>query len=227
MLLSASGFRSSRLHPSMTRTEESVYRIVERFGGRINSATLRVSSQSSDALDRLIRNGELCEIGYAVEIVPEAVREPYKQESRPQLRAVSKPRRPSYSPLTGHFPARIRQLAARIVHWIENHGDQDGEGRPTCDKRSLERGLHANRLPEWKPAIDSLLSDKSIAIEGQQVILMDIDCQRELPDPFDPIGTKRAKELKQARRQSRRKRPLSAWVRQKIAERGGEIPIGR
>jgi len=208
------------------KAEESVYRTVERLG-RVNSASLRVSPQASDALQRLIQRGQVREFGYAVEIVPETVRLTYKpEETRPQTETVnpkpSKPRRPHYSPLTGPFPARIRQLAARIVHWIENYGDQDAEGRYLCDKRALERGLHASRLPElWTPAIDSLVQGKTIAIEGHQVSIVG-HCSG-LPDPFDPDGRKEAKELKQAKRRSRRKRPLSAWVLRKIAEREAEI----
>lgn len=202
------------------KAEESVYRTVERIG-RVNSAMLRVSPQSSDALDRLIQRGELREDGYTVTIVPEVVRLTYKPESRPQAETInpkpSKPRRLTYSPLVGPLPARIRQLAGRITHWINIQGDQDAEGRPTCTRRALERALHAYRLPEYKPAIDSLVASKAIAIEGHQVSILG-HCNG-LPDPFDPDGRKEAKELKQAKRRSRRKRPLSPWVLRKIAER--------
>lgn len=133
-------------------------------------------------------------------------------------------RRQHYSALTGTSPDQIHQLAARIVHWIKIWGDQNAEGYPVCDKRALERGLHASRLPEWPPAVDLLLKRKAVTILGHEVTIIDLLCDENLPDPFDPTGRKRAKEQKDARRKSRPKRPLSEWVRNKILERGGAIP---
>jgi hypothetical protein len=110
------------------------------------------------------------------------------------------------------------------VHWIKIWGDQSAEGYPVCDKRALERGLHASRLTEWPSALALLLKRKAVTIAGHEVTIVDPLCGEILPDPFDPMGRKRAIEQKRATRKSRRKRPLSAWVRNKILERGGAIP---
>lgn len=110
------------------------------------------------------------------------------------------------------------------MHWIKIWGDQNEEGYPTCNKRALERGLHASRLTEWPPALDLLLKQKAVTIVGHEVTVIDPLCDEFLPDPFDPTGGKRGKEQEQARRKSRPKRPLSEWVRKKILERGGTIP---
>ena len=115
-------------------------------------------------------------------------------------------------------------MAARILHWIGIWGDEDDEGRLLCNKRRLERALHAERLEEWTPAIEYLVKRNAIAITGRTVTVLDAACSQSLPDPHDPRGLKREKE---ARRKRRSKRPLSAWVKRKILERGGEIPLGR
>jgi len=220
----------------MDKTEEGIYRALERLGGIANILSLQISVAAIDALDRLIQRGQVRKVGYAVEIVPEPVRKTdTPAENSPQARIMhAKPsksyregRRQHYSPLVGPLPARIRQLSARMVHWINTWGDQDAQGLPICEKRALERGLHAHRLPEWTPAIDFLLQRRAISINGRQVSILDIGCDRDLPDPHDPTEKKKARELKQAKRRSRPKRPLSAWVRRKILERGGTIPYGR
>jgi len=216
---------------------EAVVRAIESSGGSLNSAVFRMASpQASDSLDRAIECGRVRWVGLggAVEIVPDAVRLTYKsEETRPQAEIIptrpsksySNGRRQHYSALAGPLPARIRQLAARLVHRIRICGDQDAQGRPISTKRALERSLHASRLPEWTPAIDLLIARKSIEIVGHEIVIKDVVF--DLPDPHDPTGEKQAKELKQAKRRSRRKRPLSAWVRRKIAEREGRIPAGR
>ncbi len=215
------------------KVEEGVYRTLERLG-TVNILTIhQISVAAGEALERLIQRGFVRKIGYGVEIVPESMRKtdvsPKVKPSTPaderkNVKTYRNGRRQHYSALNGILPDRICQLAARIVHWIEIWGDEDAEGYPVCDKRALERGLHGSRLSEWRPALDLLLKRKAITIVGHEVTIVDPSCDEILPDPFDPTGRKRAKEQKQARRKSRPKRPLSAWVRNKILERGGAIP---
>jgi len=226
----------------MDRVEEQVYRTLEGLGGKANVLSLQVSVASGEALRRLVQRRLIREVGCTVEIVPEAVRKTdgreetlttndRDQQERNLPKRVAKTyrdgRRQHYAPLTGFLPERTQQLAARIVHWIKVWGDQDAGGCPICEKRSLERGLHAQRFSEWKVAMDLLLEREAIATNGRQVTLVDIDCDRDLPDPFDTRGTKSARAEREARRRSRSKRPLSAWVKRRILERGGAIPEGR
>jgi hypothetical protein len=114
-----------------------------------------------------------------------------------------------YGRLTGVFLDRVMQLEARIADWLATAG-------PQMPSRELERTLHAERYPEWSAAMESLTRRKAIKIERGTVTLIG-QCL-ELPDPYP-----RKPEV----RKQRPKRPLSAWVKAKIVERGGTIPNER
>jgi hypothetical protein len=132
-----------------------------------------------------------------------------------------RPRKPHYNRLLGLWPDRIGQMAGRIAHWMQTQCEGNDEGYPVCDRRTLERGLHANRHQvEWQGALDLLRQEKAITVDAEgRITLVDPGVDERLPDPFDPRGEKRAKEEKQAKKASRRKRPLSQWVKNRIAER--------
>lgn len=222
---------------AMDADELRAYRALEKFGP-VNTLTLYSAGIRPDAVGKLLRRGILEEFGASGVRLADSVKleaiASFEADSAVRKADDSNQRQPSprknrkatYSPLTGMFPDRIKQLASRVVHWIKDHGEPDCEYRPTCKLRDLERGLHADRFPEWFDAKELLLRHrKAIEIHDGVVTLTDLLADDHLPDPFDPLGKKARAEERQARRASSRPtRPLSEWVKRRIRERGGTIP---
>ena len=75
------------------------------------------------------------------------------------------------------------------------------------------------RQPDWTPAIELLVKRGAIAITGHSLTVLDPGIARQLPDPHDPLCTKKRQEEKRAKKRARGKRPASPWLLAQIAER--------
>jgi hypothetical protein len=219
--------------PEMGSGEQAAYKAVERLGP-VNTLTLYNARISPDAVQLLLSRGIFEPSGGSgVKLAsPDKLKEiaqnksaPVQKTDKPTRDATPrKPRKATYSALVGLWPDRVRQLAGRIIHWVHTNCEHDSEYQPRCSVRALERGLHANRHPEWSEAVSSLIKRKAVAINAGMLTVTDLLVAEKLPDPFDPTGRKAKDDEKRAKRKSRPKRPLSEWVKQKIRERGGIVP---
>jgi hypothetical protein len=214
------------------QNEAAVYRRLQQLGGCANVLSLHTSVEAIDALQRLEQRGLVRQVGFAVEIAPLPTREAKTEadQQRTQQRAApveprkskmthGRARKAHYRPLKGLLPDRVRQMASRIVNWIQAFGDHnDGDDSvPVCNQRALARGLHASRFPaEWADALSLLAQRGSIKVLGRNIALIDQLADEKLPSPY-PVEPEPRKQ--------RRKRPLSEWVKNKIRERGGQVPL--
>ena len=124
-------------------------------------------------------------------------------------------RKARFRPLQGPLHDRVREMAGRVVNWMQIFGGCSHSGVRICTQRTLARGLHAARFPaEWVAALSLLAQRGSITVVGSTVTLTDPLANLTLPSPY-PIEPEPRK---------RRKRPLSEWVKNKIRERGGTVP---
>jgi hypothetical protein len=120
-------------------------------------------------------------------------------------------RKAAYSPLTGMFRDRVRQMAARIVQRLQMNGEHD-EYRPACSVHTLKRGLHATRYRDEFPAALALLLERNaVRLEDGIVTLLYMAANEHLPDPFDPRGRKQVEEEKRSKRDRRGRRPRTSW----------------
>jgi hypothetical protein len=118
-------------------------------------------------------------------------------------------------------------MAARIFDWLSDYAEHDSESRPSCTQRTLARALHAGRYPkEFVSALEFLAKQDAITVQGGVVNLIDASANERLrlPDPYDPIGRKLAREQKQERRKKRGKRPPTKWFLNLMRDRGELSP---
>jgi hypothetical protein len=207
----------------MDGQEQTAFSAVERLGP-VNTMTLYSARISLEAVSRLLERGILqyfggggVKLACPTRLAEIARTEAHVQKTdnavgAPAPATPRKPRRATYSKVTGLWPDRVRQMEARIVHWLQMNGEHD-EYRPACSISALKRGLHATRYrDEFPAALDSLVKRNGIKLEDGAVMLRDpLAADEQVPDPFDPQGKKRAKEEKQRKRDKRGRRPRTAW----------------
>jgi hypothetical protein len=213
----------------LTEAERKVMRAVETLCGDKQAVNMQTVANACPNLDvfgllkQLMERGYLESVGsFGVRISPNPRTPqpaPVQIPDKPTpVIGTRKPRRASYGRLQGPPSDRIKQMAARIFDWLLANGDYDEEFTPTSTIRALRRALHAYRLPEFRPAIDLLQQRQAIALAGHRVTVLDPLAADHLPDAFDPDGSRRAKEEREARaarrKRSRPYRPMPEWLKE-------------
>jgi hypothetical protein len=189
--------------------ERTVYRAVERLGGRgavVNELSVSYACPSLDVyavLRDLAERGLVERVGAGVRIVKdfsESCTPTVQPEAAPipAPQARTRTRKLQFPTLSRDPRLAALEMAARIKHQIENLGDDGSMGVSV-----LKRSLHAYRhSAAWEAAIHLLVATKQATVANRSLTLLPT-VKDNLPDPYNPKG-------KKAKR-PRRKRTPTAW----------------
>lgn len=192
------------------KAERTVYRAIERLGGRngINELTVSYACPRLDVyaiLRDLAERGVVEQWGTGVRIVkewtescPPTVQRDVSSNPAPEIR--TRTRKPQFPALSRDPRKAALEMAARIKSQVQHYGD---DGRMTIS--SLRRSLHAYRhVAAWEAAVDLLVGSEQATVADCMVTLLPT-IEDRLPDPYQPDGEKTKKR--------RGKRRASTWFK--------------